>query len=147
MALLDSHTALYVLMKDGLLKGLSGSYVDDLLRAGTPGCQNCLKTHSKFEMSNDEPLPLTFPGLQLSDNKFSGYELDQNHYLRTLEELSSSASFSEFRSMRMKLAWMSESRRTASSRSPNWPKLPRPSSLSTSRSATGLLTALSVTMC
>ncbi len=94
---IDSESAIYVLMKDGLFNGLIRSYLDDLLREGTPDFrQDCLKTHSKFDMSDDESLHLTFAGFQLSGDKSSGYKLDQNYYLRKLEELSSSASFPNF---------------------------------------------------
>ncbi len=88
-------------MKNRLLKGLSGSHLDNLSRAGIPEFgQDCLKTLAKFEMSEGESLSLTFAGFQLFGDKDSGNKHDQNHYLRKLEEILCSASFAEFRSRR-----------------------------------------------
>ncbi len=61
-------------------------------------------------MSEADYLPCTFAGFQINVFEDGGFTVDQNHYLRHLEELPTCASLSDFRSMRMKLAWISNSR-------------------------------------
>ncbi len=80
--------------------------MDGLLRAGTDKFKNeCQRTHEVFEMSAAEKLPSTFAGFQISGDK----AVDQKHYIRQREELPVTASFSDFRSMPMKLAGMNNS--------------------------------------
>ena len=95
----------------GRLIGINASYVDDLLRAGTPDFRKiCKITNERFETSPDEELPLTFAGIQLSKSPEKTICIDQSFYLRKLEELEKDATFPSFRSMRMKLAWLANSR-------------------------------------
>ena len=102
--------ALYYLLADGLLKGLSRTYVDDLLRAGTPQFRKLSqKTNETFEMAEDSSLHTEFTGFVLHRDQDGNLVIDQSHYLRQLETLSSDPSFSNFRSMRMKLAWLANS--------------------------------------
>ena len=55
---LRSDPALYVLMKNKLLHGLSGNYVDDLIRTENKDFRNLAKkTNRKFEMAEDQDLP------------------------------------------------------------------------------------------
>ena len=71
---MNSHRldlAVYKLMVDGLLAGLSDDYVNDLLRTGRPAFRELSrKTHARFEMDEDESIPYTF-----SDNLASKYLL------------------------------------------------------------------------
>lgn len=63
---LRSDSALDALMTNGLLKGLSGTYVDDLLRCGNSKYRRlCKKTHQRFDMAQEEELPCTFTGFKL----------------------------------------------------------------------------------
>ena len=93
------------------LSGINTSYVDDLLRAGTKEfrCQSAA-THKRFETSGDEELPLTFAGSHISKTSDSTMSIDQTSYMRNLEELNSDSDFGQFRSMRMRLAWLSNTR-------------------------------------
>ncbi len=56
-----SDPALYKLMVDGLLVGLSGGYVDDLLRTGSSDFRELSKkTNQRFQIGEEEELPCTF---------------------------------------------------------------------------------------
>lgn len=107
---LRSDPALYKLMRDGLLSGLSGGYVDDLIRTGTPIFrEHSSATNTRFDMGDDEHVPCTFSGFYL-DRKNGTLEQSQRSYLKKLESLPLQASFKEFRSMRMRLAWLANTR-------------------------------------
>ena len=108
---LRSDPALYLLVTNGLLKGISGGYVDDLIRTGDSSFkQLCSKTKRKFDMAEDQGLPCTFTGFSISRTVDNTIVQQQHEYLRRLEELPPDASFPHFRSMRMKLAWLSNTR-------------------------------------
>lgn len=111
MAPLKSDPALYKLMADGLLVGLSGSYVNDVMRAGNDSFKElCKPTHEKFEMTPDKELPCMYSGFVLDKGSDGDFLQHQQHYLRKVEELPSDASLSAFRSMRIKLALLSHTR-------------------------------------
>ena len=61
-------------------------------------------------MAEDQSLPSMFTGFSLSQSTGGTIVQEQHEYLRKLEELPLDASFSHFKSMRMKLAWLSNSR-------------------------------------
>eukprot|EP00171_Calliarthron_tuberculosum_P023641 IDg23641t1 len=106
-----SDPALYYTKSNGLLIGLSGGYVDDLLRAGSPEFDSIsAKTHAKFEMGDNESLPCTFSGFHLGTTDCNSLKQDQSFYLSKLEQLPLCAPFPVFRSMRMKLAWLANTR-------------------------------------
>ena len=93
------------------LIGVHASYVDDLLRAGTRSFREaCQVTSATFETSPDEELPFTFAGIQIKKTNHGMLSIDQSFYLKKLEELPKDAAFPSFRSMRMRLAWMANSR-------------------------------------
>eukprot|EP00171_Calliarthron_tuberculosum_P022145 IDg22145t1 len=111
MTPLRSDPALYTLTNNGDLHGLSGGYVDDLLRAGTPSFREHMQiTREKFDMGPDEAPPCAFSGFQLSQNSEGLLEQNQKLYITKLEALPLDASFSDFRSMRMRLAWLANTR-------------------------------------
>ena len=102
---------LYFSFRHGKLEGINGYYVDELLRTGTLGFKKyCEKTDERFETSGDESLPLTFAGFTLSKRRNSFYVMDQNFYLKKLECIKPTCNFNEFRSMRMNLAWLANTR-------------------------------------
>ena len=105
-----SDPALYKIMSNGLLMGLSGGYVD-LLRTGSPEFRQLAKqTDERFQMGEDEHVPCTFSGSSLARGKDGFMEQIQHFYLQKLERLYLEASFSEFRSMRMRFAWLANTR-------------------------------------
>jgi len=108
---LRSDPALYVSTKDGIVNGFSGSYVDDMLRAGNDEFRsNCRKTHASFEMGEEEPIPGPFTGFYLDKADDGSLLQHQRSYLKNLETLPIDADFAAFRSMRMKLAWLAHTR-------------------------------------
>ena len=103
--------SLYFSFTNGVLSGINGSYVDDLLRAGTPDFrESCSQTHRRFETSGDESPPFTFAGFNIAPLPNGTMVIDQLFYMKKLEEIDLSSSYSDFRSMRMKLAWLSNTR-------------------------------------
>ena len=103
--------SLYLAHDNDTLIGLNGSYVDDLLRAGTPTFRKtCSETLKRFETSGDEHPPFTFAGFNIAKRTDVPYAIDQLFYLKKLEELDQSSSFNDFRSMRMRLAWLANTR-------------------------------------
>lgn len=107
---LASDTSLHYLFYQGVLAGLSGAYVDDLLRAGNAYFRTIAhKTNQKFDMAGDEQLPADFSGFRI-DFLNGILHQTQQPYLSNLEKLDTTATFTNFRSMRMKLAWLSHTR-------------------------------------
>ncbi len=112
MTPLRSEPALYLKLEGDKVIGLSGLYVDDLLRAGNQsfGAQS-RKKHEVFDMGEEEEeLQCTSTGFELHRDGHGNIRQHQTPYLRQLECLSRDATLSEFRSMRMKLAWLSHTR-------------------------------------
>lgn len=111
MSPMRSDPALYAKMVEGMLKGLSGTYVDDMMRAGDQKFRKLARvTSEKFEMAEDETPPCTFTGFRLSKGADSKLEMNQDAYVSNLTTLPSDATFSNFASVRMKLAWLSHTR-------------------------------------
>lgn len=106
-----SDQALFVWIHDQDLQGLSGCYVDDILRTGNQNFAiHANQTRKRFEMAEDEHLPCTFTGFVISKTASGDYIIDQHDYLRKLESLASNGSYAQFRSMRQKLGWLANSR-------------------------------------
>lgn len=79
---LDS--ALYVWIVYGILRGLSGSYVDDLMKARDDDFKvHARKTAENFEMAYGEEPPCDFTGFSLDLSENNKLNLDQNNYLKT----------------------------------------------------------------
>ena len=93
------------------ISGLSGTYVDDLLRAGDNNFKALSrKTNRLFDMKPPSSLPCDFSGFHLHKDDNGIVQQSQNNYMKKLEELNNDATFTEFRSMRMRLAWLSHTR-------------------------------------
>ena len=109
---LRSDAATFTKLDDsGELIGLSGLYVDDLLRTGTPEFRKlCRMTNDKFDMAEDENVPFEFVGATFEREEDGTLIINQHRYLKRLEELQPDADFSQFRSMRMRLAWLANTR-------------------------------------
>ena len=108
---LDTDPALYHLVPDGTLVGLSGSYVDDMIRCGTQEFRrHCLSTNNRFDMADDEILPCTFTGFRLSYDSHHSVQLDQHRYVKMLRPLPEDGTYRDLASLRMQLAWLSHSR-------------------------------------
>ena len=108
---LDTDPALYHLVIDGNLAGLSGSYVDDIIRCGTQKFKrHCLSTSERSEMSGDETIPCTFTGFRLSYDSHHAVQIDQHRYIEELRPLPEDGTYKDLASLRMQLAWLSHSR-------------------------------------
>lgn len=93
------------------LVGLSGSYVDDILRAGTPSfLSDSMKiTSSKFNTKEPEKTPLEFTGLLISGDS-NKRKTSHERYIERLEYLPESATYEDIRSARAKLSWVCNTR-------------------------------------
>ena len=99
--------SMYISIQHGKLDGISGVYVDNILRTGTPRYRlQCSKTHVKFDTTGDEEPPLTFSGFHITIPSNFPFTMDQTFYIRNLEELNIDSRFLAFRSTGMKLAWL-----------------------------------------
>ena len=106
-----SDASLYFSFRRGDLIGINGIYMDDLLRAVSDELQEiCQQTHEKFERSGDQSLPLTFAGVSINRHQDGKLSMDQTFYLQKLECIESSSDFQSFRSMRMRVAWLANTR-------------------------------------
>ena len=101
-----------------------------------------MKTKERFQMGEDEHIPCTVSGFSPARGKNDILEQNQHLYLQKLEQLHLDASFSEFRSMHMKLAWLANtfsdyqfeiSQPTQVPRTATWPGSPRLAALSSKR--------------
>lgn len=110
MLTLRSDPALYINKDKGKLIGLSGTYVDDIMRVGNDQFRKLSKkTNDMFEMAEDEEIPCRFTGFKLErDNGI--INLQQSEYLSKLNLMPEDATFADFASMRMRLAWLSHNR-------------------------------------
>ena len=68
------------------------------------------ETHRQFETSGDEWLPFTFSGFNIACHTQAPLLIDQTFYLRKLGAIDTSSSFSYFRTIRMKVAWLANTR-------------------------------------
>ena len=78
--------SLYLQFKDDKLIGINGTYVDDLLRCGTPELEDlCKLTYERFETIGTEDLPLTFAGFNIQPRPDDAFSIDQLFYHEKLE--------------------------------------------------------------
>ena len=102
--------ALYILHGDNELQGLVGVYVDDSLICGNKHFMDIIeKNLDKFESRAREIDNKTFAGVNVSTHG-PAIHLDQHQYLSEIQSLPSDASFSDYRSLRPKLAWGTHTR-------------------------------------
>ena len=64
----------------------------------------------KFEMAEDCSIPWNFVEFRVQKGKDDTLELNQEEYVRKLRPMPTDGSYSEFASLRMKLAWLAHSR-------------------------------------
>ena len=93
------------------LVGMSGSYVDDIIRCGTNKFEQSSQhmTASIFDTKKPERNSFTFTGLQVKDGNYSK-SLSQSEFIGRLELLKPDCSFEDFRSTRAKLNWLTNTR-------------------------------------
>ena len=93
------------------LIGISGSYVDDLLRSGTKefSQSSTLDTNKKFDTKDQSTNNIKFTGLRINGENETK-SISQSEYISNLKLLPKSTSFETFRSIRAKLNWIANSR-------------------------------------
>ena len=88
------YPALYTWIKEGSVRGLSGTYVDDLLRADTKEFEeNSAQTNKKFDMANKKAIPCSFTGFRLSKSSTGDILMDQKDYLQKSKPLPEDCSY------------------------------------------------------
>ena len=101
----SSELSMHVLHDKNKLISMHSSFVDDLLRCGDKMfLDTCLKTDSRFQTGNDNCISLRFAVFDISRLSNESIQIDQLKYVKKLEQLQPTAKFSDFRSMRMKIA-------------------------------------------
>ena len=98
--------ALFYRHTDAQLHGLCATYVDDMLQAGDDLFQKeTQKTGQKFEYRDLEPDNVVFAGLSISSIENTEYTIHQKNYCTTMKEVLGNCQFSDYRSLRARLAW------------------------------------------
>ena len=94
-----------------MLIGVSGSYIDDVIRVGADEFRrdSSAVTSRAFDTKPSEDTPVVFNGLEVKKHDV-GHSLGQKGYISRLKLLRPDSSFHEYRSMRAKLAWVVHSR-------------------------------------
>lgn len=95
----------------GNLVGLSGTYVDDILRAGDPEFK-IEATHlkkAKLDTKEAERIPFTFTGVEVTGDPSNRF-ISQKRYIQSLQLLPCDCDFQLFGSMGAKLSWVVNSR-------------------------------------
>lgn len=104
MVPLASNQGLFFVMADEKLSGMSGIYVDNLLRIGDKSFhQKCKATPEKLNTKVKTQLPIEITDISTERSSNGMLTVGQNRYLRKLKDLPSNSKFSELRSMRVKL--------------------------------------------
>jgi Reverse transcriptase (RNA-dependent DNA polymerase) len=93
------------------LVGLSGNYVNDILRAAPPKHRQKLQQllREQFECADSSELPTTFIGLELSRTERAIHDV-MKQYIHKLDFLPTDATFEEYASLRACLLWLSHAR-------------------------------------
>lgn len=104
-----SDPALYLHVKGEVLKRLSGGYIDDIVRAGDSDfLKFAERTKEKFDKVDGQTLPCNFTGFSISRNEDENIVQCHHVYLKKLKKLPLDATYTSFRSMKMKLAWLAD---------------------------------------
>jgi Reverse transcriptase (RNA-dependent DNA polymerase) len=93
------------------LLGISGAYVDDLLRAAPAEYRQSMKQSllDRFDCEESLSPPMTFTGLEI-DKTRQGFVATMSTYIKRLTCLSTTATFKEYRTLRAKLLLVAHAR-------------------------------------
>lgn len=106
MESLVSERSLYYKMIGSRLAGLSGVYVDDILRCGTPEFQDAVSvTAEKFDATPAKVDAAKFAGLEFERDENGEIRVHMDGYIRDVK-LATEISYRAFASNRAKLAWL-----------------------------------------
>jgi hypothetical protein len=93
------------------LIGLSATYVDDTLRAGTPRfVKDAELTGQIFDSKLPTKHQIKFAGLDITSNTSESNAISQQKYIERINALPDNAEFDEYRSLRARLAWVTQTR-------------------------------------
>lgn len=107
MTPLRTDSSLYTLEKGNTLKGLSVTYVNDLIRARTKTFRRiCEITHERLEITDYRELPISSSDFQL-EKKENGFMIHQSTYTDSLKPVPTDTDCFSFRSTRIKVACLS----------------------------------------
>lgn len=91
--------------------GISAGYVADTTSSGNWSFKKISQQVIRiFDMNEDQGLPFVLTGFSMTKDREGSLAMDRHEYLKELEELPLDSSFSHFRSMRMRLARLSNTR-------------------------------------
>jgi hypothetical protein len=94
----------------GVLEGMTCTYVDDDIQAGTPGFERLSeKTSKRFDCHERELDNFKYVGVEV-ETKENEFLLHQNSYLKRLVPLAAESSFKAFSSFRQNLRWLVSTR-------------------------------------
>lgn len=91
---------------------ISGSYVDDILQAGTAEEKKIIqqKFKEKFDATFSDKKTFTYTGMKVDTSNPQLRTLSQSEYINRLEYLDKNASFKKYRSLRARLIWVVNTR-------------------------------------
>jgi hypothetical protein len=107
---LTTDSSLWFKFTDNFLQGLSAVYVDDVVQSGTPTFDRLTDyLGDVYDAKKKEYGDCRIAGIQFYCDE-DDMRVNQSQYLRSLKLLPTDANFDEFRSTRMKIAWLVHSR-------------------------------------
>lgn len=108
MKKLDSYSSFHYIFNNGILSGISGTYIDDLLLSGDSAFKEISKrTEKPFDMKS--PNSLSY-GFNLNFNNDSILVQTHTNYTNKFQKLEIDAPFIMLCSMGIRLAWFSHTR-------------------------------------
>lgn len=95
---------------EGKLRGLTGAYVDDTLGAGDTAFEKESEvTGERFQSKAREEGNIEFAGIQIEKEE-AGFLMHQERFALKISPLSKECTFTDFRSKRHQLAWLTHTR-------------------------------------
>lgn len=106
---LSDYSLFFKRSRDELI-GLSGTYVDDIISAGTKQFEkNAEKTSQRFDCKKKVYGSFRFAGIYVK-KLMNGHKIHQESYINRFEELRNDCSYATFRSARARLTWIQHTR-------------------------------------
>eukprot|EP00171_Calliarthron_tuberculosum_P018036 IDg18036t1 len=103
--------SLYTKHLAGRICGLSGVYVDDLLQTGNSGFKRLTElTGRRFDSTQRKFMGSKFMGMDFRQATDHSFELDMDNFIDGLELSPVPTTYELYRSMRAKLAWITNCR-------------------------------------
>jgi hypothetical protein len=96
--------------RDGCLQEIIETYFDDLLQAGNTEFQKISESNlTKFQCRDRESDKTQFAGIEIGTLS-DGFEIHQKQFISKIKSMAKDGLFSDFRSLRARLAWATLSR-------------------------------------